>query len=103
MRGPVAGSRNKPIATTGNLGYHQREMNVAIADAKNQLSELIQAVERGQEVVITRDGTPVAQLTLAPVPPERGRVRLGTMRDRIKLNPGWDRPISLEEFIAGEF
>ena len=103
MRVPVAGSRKKPIAIAGNLGYPHYGMNVAITDAKNQLSELIQAVERGQEVVITRDGTPVAQLTLAPVPPERGRVRLGTMRDRIKLNPGWDRPISLEEFIAGEF
>ena len=87
----------------GNLGYHQRVMNVAIADAQDQLSELIQAVEQGQEVVITRDGTPVAQLTPAPLPPKRGQVRLGTMRDRIKLKPGWDRPLSLEEFLQGGF
>ena len=87
----------------GNIGYHRHGMNVAIADAKDQLSELIQAVEQGQEVVITRDGTPVAQLTAAPLPPKRGQVRLGTMRDRIKFKPGWDRSLSLDEFLQGGF
>ena len=76
-------------------------MTVSIADAKSQLSQLIRAVEQGEEVVITRNGKPVAQLTVAP--PERRQVRWGTMRDRIHLKPGWDRPITLEEFIAGEF
>ena len=76
-------------------------MTVSIADAKSQLSQLIRAVEQGEAVVITRNGKPVAQLTVAP--PERRQVRWGTMRDRIHLKPGWDRPITLEEFIAGEF
>ena len=85
----------------GKLGYDRHGMNVAIADAKDQLSELIQAVEQGQEVIITRDGMPVAQLT--PAPQERREVRWGTMRDRIHLKPGWDRPLTLEEFLAGNF
>jgi antitoxin (DNA-binding transcriptional repressor) of toxin-antitoxin stability system len=44
-------------------------------------------------IVITNDGEPVAQL----VPP-RPKVILGTMRDRIKLLPGWDAPFDEEDF-----
>ncbi|MEI7783196.1 MAG: type II toxin-antitoxin system prevent-host-death family antitoxin [Betaproteobacteria bacterium] len=35
---------------------------VTIAQAKNQLSSLIHAVESGEEVVLTRHGKPVARL-----------------------------------------
>ena len=35
---------------------------VSIAQAKNQLSSLIQAVESGEEVVLTRHGKPVVRL-----------------------------------------
>ena len=75
-------------------------MDVSIAEAKNRLSELIRAVEGGEGVVITRHGKPVARL--APPPPERRRVRLGAMKDRIHLLPGWDDPIDLDRFLAGE-
>jgi prevent-host-death family protein len=34
----------------------------SVADAKNHLSELIDRVAKGEEVVITRHGTPVAVL-----------------------------------------
>jgi prevent-host-death family protein len=76
-------------------------MDVSIAEAKNRLTQLIRAVENGERVVITRNGKPVAQL--APPPPERRQVRLGTMRGRIHLQPGWDKPMTLDEFMAGEF
>ena len=36
---------------------------VNIAEAKAQLSKLIEAVERGEEVVIQRRGTPVVRLS----------------------------------------
>ncbi|MGA8574796.1 MAG: type II toxin-antitoxin system prevent-host-death family antitoxin [Candidatus Cybelea sp.] len=75
-------------------------MDVSIAEAKNRLPELIRAVESGESIVITRHGKPVAQLT-AP-PPERRRVRFGTMRDRIKLYPGWDDPVDLDRFLEGD-
>ena len=81
-------------------------MDVSIAEAENKLPELIRAMESGEKVVITRDGKPVAQL--APAEPEpstsdEGRgVRLGTMRDRIKFNPGWDDPIDEDKFLAGD-
>jgi prevent-host-death family protein len=75
-------------------------MDVSIVEAKNRLLELIRAVEDGESVVITRHGEPVAQL-VAP-PPECRQVRLGGMRDRIQLLPGWDAPIDLDRFLDGD-
>jgi prevent-host-death family protein len=75
-------------------------MDVSIVEAKNRLPELIRAVEQGEKVVITRHGKPVAQL--GPPPPERRPVRLGGMRDRIELLPGFDAPIDLERFLDGD-
>jgi prevent-host-death family protein len=74
-------------------------MDVSIAEAKNRLPELIRAVEDGERVVITRHGKPVAQL--APPPPERRKVRLGGMKDRVQLPPGWDEPVDLDDFLSG--
>jgi prevent-host-death family protein len=74
-------------------------MDVSVAEAKNRLPELIRAMEDGEPVIITRHGKPVAQI--APAPPERRRIRWGAMRDRVKLLPGWDAPISEEELLGG--
>ena len=76
-------------------------MDVSVAEARNRLPELIHAVEEGEKVVITRHGKPVAQI--APLPPERRQVRLGGMKNRIKLLPGWDAPIDEDRFLKGEF
>jgi prevent-host-death family protein len=75
-------------------------MDVSIAEAKNRLTQLIRAVEGGEQVVITRNGKPVAQL--APPPPERRKARFGGMKDRIKLLPGWDAPIDPDRFLEGD-
>jgi prevent-host-death family protein len=76
-------------------------MDVSIVEAKNRLPQLIRAVEEGEHIVITRNGKPVAQL--APPPPERRPVRLGSMRNRIRLHPGWDAPVDLDGFLTGGF
>ena len=73
-------------------------MDVSVAEAKNRLPELIHAMENGEQIVITRHGKPVAQL--APPPPARRPIRWGAMRDRVKLLPGWDEPISEEELLG---
>ena len=75
-------------------------MDVSIVEAKNRLTELIRAVEEGEKVVITRHGKAVAQLS--PAPPERRAVRLGGMKDRIQLLPGWDAPIDPDRFLEGD-
>jgi prevent-host-death family protein len=54
-------------------------MQVTIHEAKTQLSRLIAAVERGEEVVIARRDKPVARLV--PAIPERPRRKLGFLAD----------------------
>lgn len=74
-------------------------MDVSVAEAKNRLPALIRAMEDGETVIITRHGRPVAWL--APPPRERRSIVLGGMRDRVKLLPGWDEPVS-EADLLGE-
>jgi len=75
-------------------------MDVSIAEAKERLPELVEAFEKGEPVVLTREGKPVAQLA---APPKPRNVRYGTMRGRIHLKPGWDRPLTIDEFLSGDF
>jgi prevent-host-death family protein len=77
-----------------------KNVDVSIAEAKNRLPELIRAVENGEEVVITRHGKPVAQISVPPR--KRRQVRLGGMKDRIQFLPGWDAPIALDRFLEGD-
>jgi len=46
-------------------------MQVSIKEAKSHLSRLIAAVEKGEEVVITRRGKPVARLVLVQSEPTK--------------------------------
>jgi len=57
-------------------------------------------VEDGEEIVITRHGKPIAQV-VRPLR-RRRRVRLGTMKGRVQLRPGWDAPIDLDRFLEGD-
>ena len=71
---------------------------VSVHEAKAKLSELLEAAHRGEEIVITRYGRPLARLS----PWEEG-VRLGTLRH---LGPGdWEAfhaPLPEEELTAWE-
>jgi prevent-host-death family protein len=73
-------------------------MEVSVDEAKNRLPELIRAVEDGEQVIITSDGRPVAQI--APPPPARRKPVLDGMRGRIRLLPGWDDPMTEEELLG---
>jgi prevent-host-death family protein len=65
-------------------------VTVGLAEAKAHLSDLIDRVEAGEEVVITRHGRPVAQLSAATRP--RSPVRpLRAFRAKM---PKWRRPSS---------
>ena len=64
-------------------------MYVPLTDSETRLAQLIQAVENGERYLHHERWRTVAELG----PPRRGKVMLGTMRDRIKLLPGWDDPI----------
>jgi prevent-host-death family protein len=81
-----------------NYGYNLA-MTVSIAEAKNRLTELIRAVESGENIIITRHGRPVAQLTAPPAEKKR-EVQFDSMRDKIQFLPGWDDPITEEELLG---
>jgi prevent-host-death family protein len=53
---------------------------VSLFDAKNQLSAIIDLVEEGQEVTITRRGKPVARLVPVAAKNEQGRNAVETLR-----------------------
>jgi antitoxin (DNA-binding transcriptional repressor) of toxin-antitoxin stability system len=60
------------------------------------LSKLLADVERGHEIVIARDGRPVAMLVPFPGPAGR-RLRVDDWKGRIRLSPDFDAPLSPDE------
>jgi prevent-host-death family protein len=59
-------------------------MRVGVLEAKNRLSELLAAAERGEEVVITRRGEPVARLepVRKRMSPEEAEALMRRVRER---------------------
>jgi prevent-host-death family protein len=66
-------------------------MQVNMHDAKTRLSELVAAAERGEEVVIARDGTPAVRLVAVGV--EYAPVRLGVLAGEIEIGEDFDDPL----------
>jgi prevent-host-death family protein len=56
--------------------------NVSVAEAKTHLSELLDRVEAGEEVVITRRGTAIARLS-SVVPAREPLVSLADLRSSL--------------------
>ena len=70
-----------------------RQLNVA--QAKSHLSELIEAAERGEEVIIARKGSPAVRL-VAISRPER---RLGFLDGAVTMSSDFDAPLAdFEEY-----
>ena len=66
---------------------------VNIHEAKTHFSELIAAVERGEEIVIARRGKPVAKVSGCDEPKKR-RVKLGLFEGQVReIDPDWWKPI----------
>lgn len=62
---------------------------VNIHEAKTHLSKLLEAVARGEEVVIAKSGRPVAKL----VPLEDFERRPGSLVGRIRIAEDFDAPL----------
>lgn len=52
---------------------------IGMHEAKTKLSQLVERAERGEEIVITRNGTPAVRLTPVPKPNRLAAVR-GALR-----------------------
>lgn len=65
---------------------------VNIHEAKTTLSQLVEAAESGEDILIARAGRPVARLTRART--GRGGIRLGTMKGMFKrVGRDFDKPL----------
>ena len=60
-------------------------------EAKTKLSELVAAAERGEEVIIARDG--VAAARLLAITAEHAPARLGVLAGEIEIGPDFDEPL----------
>lgn len=70
---------------------------VNIHEAKTNLSRLIEEVQRGEEIVIAKAGTPVARLVSLAVTPEPRRP--GRLKGKIHVADDFDAPLP-EEILA---
>lgn len=74
-------------------------MQVTVHQAKSQLSKLLDAMEKGEEVIIARGQTPVAEL----VPVRKKKFKLGILKDQLTdPAPDFLEPMSEEELRLWE-
>ena len=72
---------------------------VNVHEAKTQLSRLLSQVESGEEVVIARNGKPVARLVSVE---RRGRRQFGALAGRIAIDDSFFDPLPDTELAAWE-
>lgn len=72
--------------------------SVGVHEAKTQLSQLLERVSRGEEVIITRRGREVARL----VPPRPARRTFGMDRGVFEVPPDFDAPLPEDVLTAFE-
>ena len=65
---------------------------VGMYEAKTNLSKLVKKVAAGDEVVISKSGTPVAKLVPYSDPPPRPR-KPGMFKGMFEIAPDFDDPI----------
>jgi prevent-host-death family protein len=74
---------------------------VNVHEAKTHLSKLLERVEAGEEIVIARNGKPVAKLVAAPA--RKPRVP-GALKGRIWISDDFDEPDQeiVDSFYGGD-
>lgn len=71
-----------------------------IHEAKTNLSRIIERVESGEEIVISRAGHPVAKVV--PLRRAVARTGRGSLRETLVVAPDWDSD-EVNEQVAVEF
>ena len=71
-----------------------------IHDAKTNLSRIIERVEHGEEIIISRAGHPVAKVV--PLAGKVQRSGRGSLRGQLTLTPDWDSD-EVNDAIAADF
>jgi len=71
-----------------------------IHEAKTNLSRIIDRVEHGEEIIISRAGTPVAKVV--PLNRRVHRNARGSLRGQLVMAPDWDSD-EVNDAIAADF
>ena len=72
-------------------------VTVNVHEAKTHLSRLLKQVEAGEEVIIARNGYPVARLVSSK---KRGKRQPGSMKGLIEIDDRFFEPLPEEELAA---
>ena len=70
----------------------KRAQQVNVHQAKTQLSKLLAEVEKGHEIVVARDGKPVAKLVPFSAR-KKNRIAFGDLKGRIWIADDFDAPL----------
>jgi prevent-host-death family protein len=70
-----------------------------IHEAKTNLSRIIDRVEHGEEIIISRAGRPVAKVV--PLAGKMKRSGRGSLRGKLALAPDWDSDAVNDSIAAG--
>jgi prevent-host-death family protein len=74
-------------------------ITVNVHEAKINLSRLLAQAEAGEDVVIARNGKPVARIVCVQ---KHGKRQFGSMKGQIKLDDSFFDPLPEEELAAWE-
>ena len=72
---------------------------VNVHEAKTNLSKLLVQVEAGEEVIIARNGKPVARLVRCK---PKGKPQAGVLKGKIKIDDSFFDPMTEEELKLWE-
>lgn len=72
---------------------------VNIYDAKTRFSELVDKAAAGDDVIVCRNGKPLARITRLESGPKK-RIKFGTLKGKIKLSADFEAPLP-DEILAG--
>jgi prevent-host-death family protein len=64
---------------------------IDIKEAKAEIADLLERVIQGEEVIISRDGAPVARW--APVGPKAERRSPGSAKGKLAISPDFEAPL----------
>lgn len=74
--------------------------SISVEEAQTRLAEIIETLPQGEEVILTRDGKPVATIR-ATTPPVREAPRFGTLKGTVLyMAPDFDDiPEGFEDYL----
>ena len=73
-------------------------MTLNLYEAETQLSSLLDQVAAGENIIITKNGHPIAKLVPFKVPIRKP----GRLKGKIWISPDFDAPMTEEEIAAWE-